>query len=142
MKINPAPLHVVQAVLIGLCFCLSVAILGTAGHTLHVFKTQQSSNPWWLPLWPQHFDASGISALIGSAAVVTVLSAIFLVFALVPRVRLALPLIAFVLTMSVQSCGSIYLPRYSRSGNRPTRKLSDFVHCHLRLHSQQQLPRP
>jgi len=85
MKINPAPLHVAQAVLIGLCFCLSVAILGTAGHTLHVFKTQQSSNPWWLPLWPQHFDASGTSALIASAAVVTVLSTIFLVFALVPR---------------------------------------------------------
>jgi len=85
MKINPAPLHVAQAVLIGLCFALSVAILGTAGHTLHVFKTQQSSNPWWLPLWPQHFDTHGTSALIGSAAAVTVLSAIFLVFALVPR---------------------------------------------------------
>ncbi|KAF2816040.1 uncharacterized protein BDZ99DRAFT_457958 [Mytilinidion resinicola] len=85
MKINPAPLHAAQAVLIGLCFCMSVAILGTAGHTLHVFNTQQSFNPWWLPLWPQHFDSHGAKALIGSAVTVMVLSAIFLVFALVPR---------------------------------------------------------
>ncbi|OCK84275.1 hypothetical protein K432DRAFT_320713 [Lepidopterella palustris CBS 459.81] len=85
MKINPAPLHIAQVVLIGLSFCFAVAIIGTAAHTLHIFNTQQTSNPWWLPLWPQHFDTHSTSALIGSAASVVVLNAVFLIFSLVPR---------------------------------------------------------
>ncbi|KAF2466399.1 uncharacterized protein BDR25DRAFT_78006 [Lindgomyces ingoldianus] len=88
MKINPAPLHLAQAIIIGLCAALSVAILGTSAHTLDVFNKQQSSNPWWLPLWPQHFDVAGTKALIGSAASVFVLSTVFLVLALVPSFNL------------------------------------------------------
>jgi hypothetical protein len=90
MKINPAPLHMAQAVLIGLCAALSIATLGTSAHTLDVFNKQQTFNPWWLPLWPQHFDVHGIKALVGASTAVFVLSAIFLVFALVPRVSLSL----------------------------------------------------
>jgi hypothetical protein len=86
MQINPAPLHVAQSVLVGLSLALSIAILGTAAHTLDVFNKQQSSNPWWLPLWPQHFDVHGTKGLVGSAATVTVLSIAFLVAALVPKV--------------------------------------------------------
>ncbi|ORY13836.1 hypothetical protein BCR34DRAFT_480313 [Clohesyomyces aquaticus] len=89
MKINPAPLHLAQSIIIGLCTALSVAVLGCAAHTLDVFNKQQTSNPWWLPLWPQHFTTAGTKALIGSAVSVLILSTVFLVFALVPKLNLA-----------------------------------------------------
>lgn len=87
MKINPAPLHVAQAILTALVLVFSIAILGTAAHTLDVYNKQQTSNPWWLPLWPGHFEIGGTKALVGSSAATIVLSMVFLVFALVPRVR-------------------------------------------------------
>ncbi|KAF2261763.1 hypothetical protein CC78DRAFT_469398 [Lojkania enalia] len=85
MKINPAPFRLAQTVVIGLALALSIAVLGTAAHTLAVFNKQQTVNPWWLYFWPQHYNVSGTKALIGSAAAVTVLSIIYLVFALVPQ---------------------------------------------------------
>lgn len=91
MKINPAPLHMAQAALIGLCAALSIAVLGTSAHTLDVFNKQQSFNPWWLPLWPQHFDVNGMKGLVGASTSVLVLCAVFLVFALVPRFHLPTP---------------------------------------------------
>jgi hypothetical protein len=84
-KINPAPLHMAQTVITGLVVVFSICILGTAGHTLDVFNKQQSSNPWWLPLWPQHFDVHGAKALIASAAVSLVLSGVFLAMSLIPK---------------------------------------------------------
>ncbi|KAL1592338.1 hypothetical protein SLS60_011416 [Paraconiothyrium brasiliense] len=89
MKINPAPLHLAQTVITGLAVAFSVAILGTAAHTLDVFNKQQTSNPWWLPLWPQHFDVHGTNALIASATVTLALSGVFLVMSLIPQVNLA-----------------------------------------------------
>ncbi|KAF2008902.1 hypothetical protein BU24DRAFT_87984 [Aaosphaeria arxii CBS 175.79] len=89
MQINPAPLHMAQAIIMGLSAAMSVAILGTAAHTLDVFNKQQSSNPWWLPLWPQHFDVNGAKALVGSAVTTLVLCSAFLVVALVPYFNLA-----------------------------------------------------
>lgn len=89
MKINPAPLHNAQAVSFGIVAALAIAITGTASHTLDVFTKQHATNPWWAPLWAQHFDSNGTKALIGSAVAVLVLSIVFLVFALVPRFNLA-----------------------------------------------------
>jgi len=74
-----------QTVITGLVVAFSIAILGTAGHTLSIFDNQQTSNPWWLPLWPQHFDVHGTKALIASAAVSLVLSGVFLVMSLIPK---------------------------------------------------------
>jgi hypothetical protein len=88
MKINPAPLHMAQAIIIGLVCALSIATLGTSAHTLDVFNKQQSSNPWWLPLWPDHFDVHGTKALVGASTTTFVLSAVFLVMALVPHFKL------------------------------------------------------
>ncbi|KAF2274668.1 uncharacterized protein EI97DRAFT_96390 [Westerdykella ornata] len=88
MKVNPAPLRTGQAALMGLCAALSVATLGTSAHTLDIFNKQQTSNPWWLPLWPQHFNVHGTKALVATSTVTFVLSAVFLVLALVPRFNL------------------------------------------------------
>lgn len=89
MKINPAPLHMAQAVLTGLVLVFSIAILGTSAHTLDVYNKQQTSNPWWLPLWPGHFEVGGTKALVGSSAATMMLSVVFLMFALIPRFNLS-----------------------------------------------------
>ena len=41
MKVNPAPLHLAQTVITGLVVAMSLAILGTAAHTLDIFNKQQ-----------------------------------------------------------------------------------------------------
>jgi len=90
MKVNPAPLHLAQTVITGLVIALSIAILGTSAHTLVVYNKQQRHNPWWTPMWSQHFDTQGTKALLASSVVTLVLSAVFLVLSLIPKVRLPL----------------------------------------------------
>jgi hypothetical protein len=88
MKVNPAPLHLAQTIITGLVIVFSICILGTAAHTLDVYNKQHASNPWWAPLWSQHFDTHGTKALIASAVVTLVLSGVFLVMSVVPKVSL------------------------------------------------------
>lgn len=59
-----------------LAICLSAAVLGCAGNILHTYNAQKNGNPWWLPLWPQHFDDRGLKALIGGGTSVVVLNAV------------------------------------------------------------------
>jgi hypothetical protein len=87
MKVNPAPLHLAQTVITALVVVFSIAILGTSAHTLDTYNKQRSTNPWWTPLWPQHFDTHGTKALIASAVVTLVLSGAFLIMSVVPKVR-------------------------------------------------------
>lgn len=87
MKINPAPLHLAQTVLTALVVIFSITILGTSAHTLDVFNKQQTSNPWWLPMWPQHFDTHGTKALVASSVIALVLSSTFLIASFLPSVR-------------------------------------------------------
>lgn len=87
MKVNPAPLHLAQTAVTGLVVAFSIAILGTSAHTLAVFNKEQSSNPWWMPLWPQHFDTHGTKALIASSTITLVLSGAFLAMSVIPKVR-------------------------------------------------------
>ncbi|KAH9870185.1 hypothetical protein J1614_007108 [Plenodomus biglobosus] len=88
MKINPAPFHLAQAIITSLVVALSIAILGTSAHTLDVYNKQRTSNPWWLPLWPQHFDTHGTKALIASSVVTLVFCGAFLVASFVPQLSL------------------------------------------------------
>jgi len=86
MKINPAPFHMAQAVITGIVVALSICILGTSAHTLDVYNKQHLSNPWWAPMWPQHFDVQGTKALIASSVVTLVLCGAFLIASFVPQV--------------------------------------------------------
>ncbi|KAF1833087.1 hypothetical protein BDW02DRAFT_397993 [Decorospora gaudefroyi] len=88
MKINPAPFHLAQAIITGIVVVLSIAILGTSAHTLDVFNKQHLSNPWWAPMWPQHFDIQGTKALIASSVVTLVLCGAFLIASFVPQLAL------------------------------------------------------
>ncbi|XP_014551230.1 hypothetical protein COCVIDRAFT_31204 [Bipolaris victoriae FI3] len=88
MRINPAPFHMAQAVITGLVVVLSIAILGTSAHTLRVFNEQHLSNPWWAPMWPQHFDVQGTKALVASSVVTLVLCGAFLIASFIPKLAL------------------------------------------------------
>ena len=86
MKINPAPFHLAQAIITGLVVVFSICILGTSAYTLDVFNRQHLTNPWWAPMWPQHFDVQGTKALIASSVVTLVLCGTFLIASFVPQV--------------------------------------------------------
>lgn len=86
MKINPAPFQLAQTIITGLVVVFSIATLGTSAHTLDVFNKQQSINPWWLPLWPQHFDTHGTKALVAASVVTLVLCGAFLIASFIPTV--------------------------------------------------------
>lgn len=88
MKVNPAPFHMAQAIIGGLVVVLSIAILGTSAHTLDVFNKQQPTNPWWMPMWPMHFDTNGTKALVASSVVTVVLCGAFLIASFIPQLAL------------------------------------------------------
>ena len=51
-----------------------------------IFNKNQSTNAWYLPIWPAHFDMRELQTLIGTAAAICVLNAILAVALLVPSV--------------------------------------------------------
>lgn len=86
---NKHPLRLVSLALALLSVCLSIAIIGTAADAYSIYKSQvRALNPWWLPLWPGHFDTRGTKSLIGAAAGVVLLNGSFIALCLVPKVSL------------------------------------------------------
>lgn len=81
------PLRTAQIALAVLSVALSAAILGTAADALKVYNSQRKGmNPWWLPLWPNHFDTSSSPAIIAASSVALVLNLTFTAVNLFPRV--------------------------------------------------------
>jgi hypothetical protein len=76
--------------LTGLSMCLCLAIIGTAGRSLHVYHNQHSTNPWLLPVWPNHFDTRELQMLIGTSAGVVVCNAVLVLGLLVKKVKYTL----------------------------------------------------
>jgi hypothetical protein len=65
------PLNIVFA---GLGLGLSAAIIATEAHVYHTFKTQSAANnPFWIPIWPQHFETAGTKTAIGIVTAILVL---------------------------------------------------------------------
>ncbi|KAF2143308.1 uncharacterized protein K452DRAFT_307459 [Aplosporella prunicola CBS 121167] len=85
---QPAHFRIAQLSIAGLCLAFGVAIMGTAGHTLDVYRSQYSTNPWWLPLWSSHFNVRGTNVLIGAGAVATVVNLTFIALCLLPKLNL------------------------------------------------------
>lgn len=66
---------------------LAAAVAGTAIYSYRTFVLQMAmKNPWWLPLWPQHFDPAGTKTLIGVGCTVLVLNVVFIIFSALPKV--------------------------------------------------------
>ena len=77
----------VQLLLATLSTLTAGAILGTAAHAFSVYATgRAANNPWWLPLWPQHFDTASAEAVIGASAGIVLLNVAYIVLSLVPKV--------------------------------------------------------
>lgn len=65
------PLNIVFA---GLGLCMSVAVVATQAHVYHTYRSQTAANnPFWLPVWPQHFQTAGTKAAIGILTLILVL---------------------------------------------------------------------
>jgi hypothetical protein len=78
----------VQLLLVTLSTLTAGAILGTAAHAFSVYRTgRAANNPWWLPLWPQYFYTTNAEAVIGAAAGIVLLNVVYIVLALLPKVR-------------------------------------------------------
>jgi hypothetical protein len=58
--------------LLALALVLSIATLACAATTLHLFESQQSTNPWLLPVWRSHFDLRGLKLVVGTSAAMAV----------------------------------------------------------------------
>jgi hypothetical protein len=80
-------LRVFCVILATLSLLVALAIDGTAIDTYRTFILQRAANnPWWLPLWPQHFDATGTKALIGSSSAHLLLNTVLIIISVVPKV--------------------------------------------------------
>jgi hypothetical protein len=67
---------------------LAAAIVGTGIHAYHTYVFQRAANnPWWLPLWPQHFDTTGTKALIGAGAGLILVNGIFIATSFLSKVN-------------------------------------------------------
>ncbi|KAI9705711.1 MAG: hypothetical protein M1820_005121 [Bogoriella megaspora] len=76
---------IAQLVLHGLVIALAVSILGVSGHLLQNHNSQAEANPWYLPMWPQHFDNKGIKATVGATSAIVFFGIVVLVMAFLPR---------------------------------------------------------
>jgi hypothetical protein len=68
---KPSPqLHLPLLALLALALILSIATLACAATTLNLFESQQSTNPWLLPVWRSHFDLRGLKLVVGTSAAI------------------------------------------------------------------------
>lgn len=74
-KMTSKILRISSLVLLALSTCLSVTVLATAVDVLRIFNEEKNVNPWWLPVWPQHFDTKGLETLVGVSTAVTLCNA-------------------------------------------------------------------
>jgi hypothetical protein len=76
-----------QILIVGLSTCLATAIVGTAAHVYHTYRSQQAANnPFWLPIWAQYFQTTGAKATIGAASGIAFLNLAYIVIYLVNKV--------------------------------------------------------
>jgi hypothetical protein len=74
---------------------LAAAIVGTSIHAYRTYVVQRAANnPWWLPLWPQHFDTTGTKALVGTGGGLIVVNGAFIAISFVSKVKKSIPVFA------------------------------------------------
>lgn len=80
-------LRIAQLILAALTAIFSLAVLATSAHTLNKFQTQRAAlNPWYLPLWPEHFNTTNTQVFIGTSTASMVLALVFIIMLCLPRV--------------------------------------------------------
>jgi len=82
----PNTIHIIQLVAAVITAVMAVAVVGTAGHVFNVFTTQRANdNPWWLPLWPDHFDTTSTKTAIGTGAAIALMNLVLVVLMSIPK---------------------------------------------------------
>ncbi|KAI0178224.1 hypothetical protein BJ166DRAFT_42749 [Pestalotiopsis sp. NC0098] len=64
-----------------------ITVLATSGHALNVYNTTSISTSFFLPLWPDEFDARPTVALVVGSAIVVLASGFSLAFSKTPSLR-------------------------------------------------------
>ncbi|KAK5116501.1 hypothetical protein LTR62_008050 [Meristemomyces frigidus] len=59
-----------------LSIILNIAVLACAARTLHFYDSEQKTNVWLLPVWPNHFDTRELHALVGTSAAIVALNVV------------------------------------------------------------------
>ncbi|KAF2843825.1 hypothetical protein M501DRAFT_1006262 [Patellaria atrata CBS 101060] len=85
---QPSTIRNVQIASSAIIIAFSLAIIGTAGHSLDIYNKQRFTNPWWMPLWPSHFETRGTNTIIGSGAALFFLNLIHIVVTFIPKLNL------------------------------------------------------
>ncbi|KAI5209556.1 hypothetical protein E4T39_00889 [Aureobasidium subglaciale] len=62
--------------LLTLSICLALPLLAISSHALSSYRIEHALNPWWLPIWHEHFDNRGIIAVIVTSSIVFALDII------------------------------------------------------------------
>ncbi|KAK5131447.1 hypothetical protein LTR08_000911 [Meristemomyces frigidus] len=93
-----------------LSICLSIAIVGCAGRTIHLFNAQQSSNAWLLPIWPNHFDTRELQALIGTSVVILLLNVLLCLALLVSALPANIIVLASALLSTICALIAVIFP--------------------------------
>jgi hypothetical protein len=100
-------LHLPLLALFALALIISIATLACAATTLNLFESQQSTNPWLLPVWRSHFDLRGLKLVVGTSAAIAF-------FDLVAMVVVVLVAIQVYLTLSLSFCQTFHHARSYR----------------------------
>lgn len=72
-------LHLPLLALTVLALILSLATLACAATTLNRFNSQQTTNPWLLPVWRDHFDLRGLKLVVGTSAAIVIFDVVAIV---------------------------------------------------------------
>jgi hypothetical protein len=84
-------LHLPLLALLAIALIISIATLACAATTLNLFESQQSTNPWLLPVWRSHFDLRGLKLVVGTSAAVAIFDLVAMVVVVLAAVQVRLP---------------------------------------------------
>lgn len=83
-------LHLPLLAVLLVSLIISIATLACAATTLGLFNSQQTTNPWLLPLWRNHFDLRGLKLVVGTSAAIALLDIVAVVAMLLLAVQVNL----------------------------------------------------
>jgi hypothetical protein len=85
-------LHLPLLALFALALIISIATLACAATTLNLFESQQSTNPWLLPVWRSHFDLRGLKLVVGTSAAIAFFDLVAMVVVVLVAIQVYLTL--------------------------------------------------
>jgi hypothetical protein len=88
-KFTNTVLRPLNPVFAGLGLSLAVTLVATQAHVYHTYLSQKAANnPFWLPVWPRHFQTAGTKTAIGVLTLILVLHLAFIGVYLYRKVKL------------------------------------------------------